>query len=305
MLLYKYYSSQKHNFEAVKERKFWFSTQKMLNDPYDLYSGISLLKLPSTTDVSIKKRIREILIGSVKVDETNVDSILSRVEKDIQSYASCSFTTNPIDRLMWAHYANSYSGFCICIEVDDDMIDGGYSQTNKWHRVMYMDQMPQALIGQRTKRLETTKGEDFSFDSSHKRQENSPNYYSRYCELIGLEDALRSYIHKSDLSKYIIQMLCIKAQEWVYEQEFRLITTVDAPSSAGGVLLPWNECIKLKEIILGNNMQTSVSAKKGGEKGSIKRLLEAIKDQHPDVRFSQLLLNHLRYFELKRKPYTL
>ena len=310
MLLYKYYSPKLRNFEAVIDRKFWFATNKKLNDPYDLYSGRFLLELPATTDKKIHERIIEIIERGTS-SRSKSKALLSEIERDFQKIASCSFSTNPIDRLMWGHYADGYSGFCICIEIDDSLIDGGYSQSEKWHRVMYMDQMPFALLGQRTstrsnKIHDTDRGygliQDICTNMDGQKTPNTNQY-----NMIGLEDMIFAYLSGNDviktqsLNRYVTQMLCIKAQEWIYEQEYRLIKTITSPD---GELVSWDNNITLKEVILGNNISDFV-IDENNRQYSIKNILRSVQQNHLNVKITKLSLNNLRYFALNKQPYKL
>lgn len=287
MILYKYYSPKLYNFEAVRDRKFYLSTNVQLNDPYDLCSGNILWKALDTKSNPIRKRIQEALnLIDNQVDKKTNAERRNLIEKTFRQFASCSFTTNPLDRLMWAHYADSYSGFCIGIEIEDRLVDTGYSSTKDWHRVMYMDQIPSELL----KYVDKVK--------------ESHNFNNVHSDLVSMEYCLRQWIGKQDvniLKDYVCQLLCIKAQEWVYEQEIRLVKDI-----TNGQFISWNVYgIKLKEIILGSNFRDiKMTTGKGGI-ASAEQMLKEIKDKsEQQVSVFQLTLNNQRYFTLNTEPYT-
>lgn len=291
MILYKYYSPKLYNFEAVRDRKFYLSTNAQLNDPYDLFSGNILWETLTTKSNPMRKRIQETLnfieqqnYPDKKINTNEQD--ISIIEKTFRQFASCSFTTNPLDRLMWAHYADSYSGFCIGIEIGDDMVDPGYSNAKDWHRVMYVDQIPSELL----KYVGKTK-DPHKFNNVHSG-------------LISMEYCLRQWIEKQDvniLKDYICQLLCIKAQEWVYEQEVRLVK--DVPSDH---FVSWDSyAITLKEIILGSKFH-SVKKDVKVETIEAEQILKEIKSKsEQQIPIFQLALNNQQYFTLNKEPYIL
>lgn len=290
MILYKYYSPKLHNFEAVRDRKFYLSTNAQLNDPYDLYSGNILWKAHTNKSNPMRKRIQNTLSKIEKQNYTDKKTNtkqqdISIIKETFKQFASCSFTTNPLDRLMWAHYADSYFGFCIGIEIEDGLVDTGYSSTKDWHRVMYMDQIPSELLRYVGKTKDPHK-----FNNVHSG-------------LISMEECLRQWIGNQDkniLKDYVCQLLCIKAQEWVYEQEVRLIK--DVPSDH---FVSWdNYGITLKEIILGSNFQ-GIKKDVKGEFIEVEQMLKDIEGKSgQQVSIFQLTLNNQQYFTLNKELYT-
>lgn len=39
-MVYKYFSPNEHNFDALQNGYFWFSKRKYLNDPFDMAGGV-------------------------------------------------------------------------------------------------------------------------------------------------------------------------------------------------------------------------------------------------------------------------
>ena len=65
MIVYKYYSPEQYNFDALKNHYFWFSKVSKLNDPFD--SSSKLLR-PSC--------FRENLLKECNIDEDKLSSIM-------------------------------------------------------------------------------------------------------------------------------------------------------------------------------------------------------------------------------------
>lgn len=85
-------------FKALAEQKLWFSTPKLLNDPYEfqcLYIQREKLKEHDYPENAIE------LFESVICDHNS-------------NWALVSLSGNSFDCLpMWAYYSNNYQGFCI------------------------------------------------------------------------------------------------------------------------------------------------------------------------------------------------
>lgn len=284
MLLYKYYSPKKHNFDSILNGQFWFASNPTLNDPYDLYSGEILLRQKVTKEEDVQTRIKKI-IESYHIDQAGKD-----IKSEILQFVSCSFSINPIDRLMWAHYADSYKGFCAGFEIDDNLIDNGYCVEDKFHKILYLDQMPFPLSGR-----------GFNFNKNRHLIDDDI-CYKRYYNLVGLEEAIVEYYQSNPnvLKEYLIQMLCIKAQEWVYEQEFRLISKINTTEI--GQLNDWPKGIKLKEIILGNSF--ILDEEDNGARETLNFLYD-VKNKYDEVDFFYLALDDLHHFSLNITPYNL
>ena len=90
-MLYKYYSPQLHNFDAVINGKFYFSKVCKLNDPFD--SNFKLVE-------PYKEFLRKVPIAP------NADKIIG-------NYGTCSFSEEANNKHLWALYTDSYKGFVI------------------------------------------------------------------------------------------------------------------------------------------------------------------------------------------------
>lgn len=287
MILYKYYSPQCHNFQAVLDGNFWFSTNKILNDPYDLNCGKALWNMPITKTIQFKNRILEGLkiLLQEKKNTDKVQDCYESIKSTILQFASCSFSRNCIDRLMWAHYADSYSGFCIGYEIDKDSI-------NNFHSVLYTDQITESLL--KVPKNNTKNDEIINEREAYGAEGNTISLKSY------LSVCLDSYLNRKTQKneEYVERMLCIKAQEWSYEQEVRLIKKV-AEGQHGqlvngaefGQILP-------KKIIVGYRFNWKQQS--GNCNTTSKYVIKNFQDQ--GVPIFQLKLDNQRFFALTPYP---
>jgi hypothetical protein len=123
--LYKYHKINGHLKEMLDSSQLWFSHQNELNDPYDckysLSDGFLKLLYGNSAD-SLKKDLPNC---QEKIDNTVLSMLRSENCMNILynmlfggrlGWSACSFTTDPINELMWAFYADNYKG--VCLEFD-------------------------------------------------------------------------------------------------------------------------------------------------------------------------------------------
>ncbi len=260
MILYKYYPPsvlEEEKFQAILDKKFWFSSTEQLNDPFDLFGGQCFEK-----HIYIIRRLIHIVYAIVSEKEKNhklvyekVTIIMLYILSEMRKYASCSFSRVPLERLMWAHYADCHKGICFGFE---------FPENEEIYKVLYMDKFPietnskvkesdlmaslrQWIINIEEKKglIKNKLGGDFKKDFKEK-ETYIKTFLSKY----------KSFLHlvsnkeiDNDGSKVIKNLLFIKSQEWVYEQEERMIKTI--PKDKDGELKSWSNNTYLREIILG------------------------------------------------------
>jgi hypothetical protein len=116
-LIYKYYPINDFTFDIIKNKYFWISDFKKLNDPLDCRFEYS--------DELIKKHFPNQDIMKVK-----------ELQYDTFGWGVCSFSTKKDSFLMWSHYTNNHTG--ICIEFDTSK-DTKFERLNK---INYSDDFP-------------------------------------------------------------------------------------------------------------------------------------------------------------------
>ncbi|MBR1786377.1 MAG: DUF2971 domain-containing protein [Paludibacteraceae bacterium] len=270
MILYKYYSPKPYNFCSVCEGKLWFATNKLLNDPYDLYSGMSIVEIPF-------KRFNHLSNYITKtISNTKQSEVFLAV---IKSYASCSFSINPIDRLMWAHYADGYKGFCVGYEVKE--------QNNFFHKVIYCDQQLPLYQQKNIRYLPDFNSHIDDIVNNWRKEFNNINDFDIDIKKGLSMDHIKRYSNEY-LTSFLTHLMCIKAQEWCYEQEIRLIKQIDY-KKVGELISIDNFSLIPKEIIIGNRFnQENLS------------IIQKIEKKY-QIESKQLQLDEKRYYALNFK----
>lgn len=87
-------------------------------------------------------------------------------------------------------------------------------------------------------------------------------------------------------------MLCLKSQEWCYEQEERLIDTIATEQK--GECKPWAKGVELKQIILGCRFNTK-------DEGRMKKIHDL--QNLCGAELYTVDASNIKNFELRMKPY--
>jgi len=127
--LYKYYPPKENRIETILKGNLYFSDPRKFNDPFD-----SKLKIVENSNPLYYMKIfieeNEIDIGKNTVEDVMKmmsdgkgelkKSILEKYRRTVKffsklmdKYGVVSFTTDPANTLMWAHYTVNYTGFCV------------------------------------------------------------------------------------------------------------------------------------------------------------------------------------------------
>jgi hypothetical protein len=105
MKVYKYRGGSdaimQRDLTAVAENFFWAPTADQLNDPTEAYVNTRM--------------IEDVLSFPAAKDLRSAYGQLAGMRHKVGIY---SLSRTPLDELMWAHYANSHTGFCIEYDLD-------------------------------------------------------------------------------------------------------------------------------------------------------------------------------------------
>ena len=96
--LYRYVRFCERSLDILKNKQVWFPTGESLNDPFEF--AYHLAKLP---------------VGGVPLDEES----LKTANKDMRQLGVLSLTEINDSILMWSHYSDSHTGFCVEFERTD------------------------------------------------------------------------------------------------------------------------------------------------------------------------------------------
>ena len=89
--------------QLLTENKVWFAAPSSFNDPFELHAIGNFRDIPDDSDPSVTR---------LKTDH----SVLQHV--GLQSFGVLSLTRNPINNLMWSHYADEHRGVVLGIDVN-------------------------------------------------------------------------------------------------------------------------------------------------------------------------------------------
>lgn len=128
---FKFRQINKRLIESLITGEVYFSSPEQLNDPFDC-------------QIDIKKSLKS-AIGGVQGDQKKVllsiqeklDSIFSKVERDIKTFGvwSCSLELN--NSLMWSHYGDEHRGICLKYKLPDKFTDHTLGEVIGLHPVEY------------------------------------------------------------------------------------------------------------------------------------------------------------------------
>lgn len=326
MILYKYYSTKylTDYFSTLQNRQFYFSSVEQLNDPFDLYGGRCIIGqyqlVRHWLNVIYDVISEQNSVAKEDISRYTTGVLLTFLQTFVQ-YASCSFSRVPLERLMWAHYADSHRGFCLEFEFPDD--------TTELQKVLYVDRLPYAAPAR--SKIETDIDTDLKRNIGHYLESN---YFPKQDDTISFfEDlpSIQKILHSNSKSEYvgdvmdlwtsttqakgkekehimnwlystppitetfvdedlIRSLLCLKSQEWCYEQEERLITKLSLNQT--GILKDWGQNVSLRKIILGCRFDTSDN--------SMVTNIKQLQQQH-NADLYMVVAANIEHFELSMK----
>lgn len=112
--LFKYYSLNKYNVEAIKDSYFYLNNPSEFNDPFDC-----------TYNLIKEKQIRP------------KDWDYVPVQNNVGNKGICCFSTVDNNPLMWPHYTNSYKGFVVRLKPDFKINLNSEMEDHRLMRVIY------------------------------------------------------------------------------------------------------------------------------------------------------------------------
>ena len=170
-IFYKYHKINDNLFSLLKNRTFWFSPQNDLNDPYDCKYSLSDKYLSSLHRKSCNALFKdlkeknpemvgitedgffEMMLPTLK-NEDWMNGFHNLLFNDGLGWCVCCFTTDPLNELMWAHYADSYNGVCLEFNLSktaylhEKIFPIKYNDT--FHLINSVEELPEVLLTKRT-----------------------------------------------------------------------------------------------------------------------------------------------------------
>jgi hypothetical protein len=176
-----------------------------LNDPFEGYfNGKQLGDVDSNHGEFFKKNGKDVY----KIDDSEIRARMGDIQGEFSDLGIISFTEEPNNPLMWAHYANKYKG--VVIEFD-------FSQP------FFMDSVKEAN-GRKSRFGENNLGDIFEFPEKVDYRKDMPVFERP-------ESSVPDNIDEFHWKKFNRTILFTKANEWIYEKEQRTIVRLhDADS---------------------------------------------------------------------------
>lgn len=111
MKVFKYRAGTDRDISSLCDNYFYSPTREKLNDPYE---GLFSRKLYESQLDQLKK-----ILGVEEQAFDNVKDSFEKLLSFVDSAGIYSLSTDHVDELLWAHYADSHNGFCIEYELDE------------------------------------------------------------------------------------------------------------------------------------------------------------------------------------------
>jgi hypothetical protein len=151
--LYKYRNSSKESLINLKSNTLYMVSPKLLNDPYDCFINIEIdvnrlsnknveiirqhyiskPNIPEAIRIEFKEKtvaqLKELFYRSIKTE------LIKRRDAFIKKNGVCCFSEKKDNILMWAHYAESFKGYCIEFDTNNEPF-------TKMRKVDYSYDMP-------------------------------------------------------------------------------------------------------------------------------------------------------------------
>ena len=122
-IFYKYKQINDHTLDSLKNKYFYYSRQEQLDDPFDMYTPVDILK----TDEEIREYFKRdpVIAAKYTVDTFKKKQAASEFNEEYhnkffqvnQMFHVFSLTPINDNDAMWALYAENYSGIAIGYEV--------------------------------------------------------------------------------------------------------------------------------------------------------------------------------------------
>lgn len=165
---YKYHRINEHLLNLFKLGHLWYSHQRDLNDLFDCKFSLSDEYIQSILEKSMSQVFKDVgnkIPAFNKVNSSDIKHLVKffKTEEGLNffnnflfetiGWSVCCFTDNPLNELMWAHYADNNNG--VCLEFD-------LSKTPELHEKIFpveysdifpvinsMEELPDALFTKR------------------------------------------------------------------------------------------------------------------------------------------------------------
>ena len=117
MKLYKYHAVNKNSLSSLARRRVWVPKPGTFNDPYDCAATMFQMR---TVAEPVLFRSDDSNVIAALLGAGIIDGLTTKEQEDwIENMGVYSMSKRKKNRLMWAHYADQFRGFCLEYTFDD------------------------------------------------------------------------------------------------------------------------------------------------------------------------------------------
>lgn len=158
-----------NRLEQLERGKLWVSDPASFNDPFDLRLYIRDLTCrgPFAEEERLREamacllrgndRLREYWLFNDKLLETleewvagrcHSDAVIAAIQSRFNALGVACFTEAWQSPLMWSHYADEHSGFCVAYRVRKEALVRGQRQRFSQQQVQYVSALPEICLSE-------------------------------------------------------------------------------------------------------------------------------------------------------------
>lgn len=219
--IFKFENACKQSIINFKSQVLYMASPIAFNDPYDCAINMKIADLKYSDIARIKKKYLERSDVPIKIkheiestnDEKMKSILYKAVEKTIfekrdeflNNYGVCCFSEDNENLLMWAHYSESYKGFCLEFNTNKEPF-------NKIRKVEYLESIPEFDIasyiidgqGDQILKLFCTKAENWKYEKEWRLLHKEANTKYSYCA-----ESLKAIYFGPRIEPELKEILCL------------------------------------------------------------------------------------------------
>lgn len=171
-----------------------------LRNSYIYFSSPEQLNDPFDCQVDIRSAIQAAIDAcdgrkaDVLVAIASAETLFAQIQEDMKSFGVFSLTQNPTNSVMWSQYGDKHRGICLTYDIPDDFIIDAATNILGRAPVLYGDEPITDWLIQNAETVDFDDPRDFAIE----------------------------------LMK---RVLTVKAADWNYEREYRILRTESGPLS--------------------------------------------------------------------------
>ena len=278
--IYKYKSINEYTLDSLKDKYFYYSRQEQLDDPFDMYTPVDILK----TDEEIKELFR-------RDPETaalhTIDSYKKKQEASEydEEYHSKFLEVNQMFHVlcltpicdndaMWALYADKYKGIAVGYKVEEDE-----------NNLFISLGVKRKINGQRK----------FLLDQGKERFYENPDLRIILSAVVYDTSKIKKFTPLLTDYREMLVNDYIKKPIWSFEEEYRSV-----------IISPWHRYEDLK-IYYPDNVLSEIIFGYDTSEEDIKKVIEIVRENYEnysEINFYKAVPNRNKFI-IEKKPLTI